>query len=202
MDTSSPGIRCVAGILVGGQSRRMGRAKATLPLAAGHTLVEHVVNTALNCGRCIDEVLILGQCPDMPASLAKLHVLADAQAAAGPLMGLRSLFEYAKDRWSLLLACDMPLLSPVLIERLLAAARPDIDAVAFRGADKAWHACCALYHPRLLPAAIEELRNGRRSLQNVLATARVVSLNVNPEEERLLTNLNTPGDYDRLLNRD
>jgi molybdopterin-guanine dinucleotide biosynthesis protein A len=53
----------------------------------------------------------------------------------------------------------------------------------------------------LLPAVIDELNKGRRSLQNVLETARVVSLDVNPEEERLLMNLNTPGDYDHLLNQ-
>ena len=35
-------VRCVAGVLVGGLSTRMGRPKATLPHADGHTLVEHV----------------------------------------------------------------------------------------------------------------------------------------------------------------
>ncbi len=179
----------------------MGRPKATLPLPDGQVLVEHVAGVARRTGRWIDEVVILGHCEASPACLEGLAVLPDIEPGAGPLAGLCSLLEYAGERWALLLACDMPRLSPVLIERLLASVHADWDVVAYRGGNKTWHACCALYHPRLLPAAIEELRNGRRSLHKVLATARVVSLDVDPEEEWLLTNLNTPGDYDRLLNR-
>ena len=47
------------------------------------------------------------------------------------------------------------LLRPALLRRFAAAVTPGCDAVAFRRPDRpgAWHACCALYHPRLLPAA-------------------------------------------------
>lgn len=196
-------IRCVAGILVGGRSRRMGRPKATLPLPDGPVLVEHVVGVAVRTGRWIDEVVILGECETSPACLADVTVLPDSEPGAGPLAGLCSLLEYAGERWTLLLACDMPLLEPVLLERLHAAVRPEYDAVAFRCTDRpsTWHACCALYHPRLLPAAILELRQGSRSMQSLLAVARVIGLDAAPQEQRMLMNLNTPQDYDRLFHR-
>ena len=192
---------CAAGILVGGRSTRMGRSKATLPLADGHSLVEHVAGVASHAGPWIDEVVILGSSESLPDSLARLRQLSDVIPDAGPLAGLCSLIEYAGPRWGLLLACDMPLLEPKLLERLWAAVTSRCDAVAFRRMDRpnAWHACCALYHPRLLPAVIRELKEGRRSLQNLLATARVVVLDPSPEEQPMLMNLNTPQDYDGLL---
>jgi molybdopterin-guanine dinucleotide biosynthesis protein A len=194
-------IRCVAGILVGGRSARMGRPKATLPLPNGRALVEHVAGVALRTGRWIDEVVILGHCETSPAGLAGLTVLPDTESGAGPLAGLCSLLEYAGERWTLLLACDMPLLEPMLVERLYATVHHECDAVAFRRPDRpnTWHACCALYHPRLLTVAIRELRQGRRSLQGLLATVRVAGLDPTPEEHRAMMNLNTPQDYDRLF---
>lgn len=191
----------VAGILVGGQSLRMGRPKATLPLADGRTLIEHVVDAVRRARAGVGEIVLLGQGVSLPASLADLRVLADVEFRAGPLGGLCSLLAHAGDRWGLLLACDLPLVRPVLLERLFAAVDPAHDAVAFRRPDRpdSWHACCALYHPRLLPAALQELHEGRRRLQRLLAEARLCGLDPAPEEQRMLLNLNTRQDYDHLL---
>ena len=193
------GCRCVAGILVGGQSTRMGRPKATLLLADGRRLVEHVAGVACRTGRWLDEVVILGVGQELPGSLAAFRILSDVEAGAGPLAGLCALLGHVGQRWSLLLACDMPLLEPALLERLFAAVTPECDAIAFRRPDRpeSWHACCALYHPRLLPAALLELRQGR-SLQKLLAMARLITIDPCPEEQRMLLNLNTPQDYERL----
>jgi molybdopterin-guanine dinucleotide biosynthesis protein A len=181
----------------------MGRPKGALPLPDGRVLVEHVAGVARRTGRWIDELVILGSCEELPAALAGVRVLADATPDAGPLAGLSSLLEYAGERWGLLLACDLPLLDPILLEHLCTAVRPECDAVAFRRTDRpnTWHACCALYHSRLLPVAIQELRHGSRSLQNLLATVRALGLDPVPAEQQMLMNLNTPQDYDRLFHR-
>lgn len=198
---SADSISAVAGILVGGRSTRMGRPKATLALPDGRTMIEQVVDAARRAGEWIHEVVLLGRCDDLPASLGGLRTLPDAVPAGGPLGGLCSLLEWAGGRLGLLLACDMPRLEASLLERLRAAAGPDWDAVAFRRTDRpdTWHACCALYHPRLLPAAGRELRQGRGSLQNLLAGARVAGLEPEGREQELLMNLNTPEAYDRFL---
>ncbi|MEW6253325.1 MAG: molybdenum cofactor guanylyltransferase [Planctomycetota bacterium] len=193
-------MRCVAGVLVGGLSTRMGRPKATLPHPNGRTLLEHVISVARQPDLWIDEIVLLGRCADPPASLADMRTLADPLPNAGPLAGLCALLEYAVDRWALLLACDMPRLQPSLLERLRVAAGPEHDAVVFRRPDRpgGYHTCCALYHPRLLPAALHELRHGSGSLQRPLAAARVAALDPLPVEEEMLTNLNTPAEYERL----
>ncbi|MEP0843685.1 MAG: molybdenum cofactor guanylyltransferase [Phycisphaerae bacterium] len=196
-----PDIACVAGILVGGGSTRMGRPKATLPMPHGRTMIEHVAGAVTRAGPWISEWVILGQGPELPAALAGVRVLRDGVCGAGPLAGLIRLLEYAGSRWGLLLACDLPLLEPGLLNRLGSAAGADCDAVAFRcsGRPDRWHACCALYHPRLLEPAVAELRDGGRSLNRLLAASRLRSLNAGPRQERQLMNLNTPDDYERLL---
>lgn len=194
-------VRCVAGILVGGQSIRMGRPKATLPLSDGRTLVEHGVSVVSRSGPWIDEVVILGHCSDLPVSLSSLTVLPDAKPGAGPLAGLCSLIRYAEKRWALLLACDMPLVEPALLGRLHRAISLGCDAVAFRQCNRPgiWHTCCALYHPRLLPLAERRLEQGHRSLQHLLAAVRMAELHPTPDEQRAMLNLNAPGDYDLLV---
>lgn len=181
----------------------MGRPKATLPHSDGRTLVEHVVSVARRQSPWIDEVVILGQCPGLPLAFAGLRVLEDARPNGGPLAGLCSLLEYAGQQWGLLLACDLPLLKAPLLERLHDAIGPEHDAVAFRRLHRraAYHACCALYHPRLLPAALHKLGQGKRSLQGLLVDARVAVVAPTPAETEMLTNLNTPADYARLRQR-
>lgn len=194
-------IKCVAGILVGGSGTRMGCPKTSLVLPDGRQLVEYVFETVRRHNDWIEDVVILGHCPTLPASLAHLTILTDAVSGAGPLAGLCSLLGHAAPGFGLLLACDMPYLNSELLERLHASAGVDTDAVAFRRADRpgAYHACCALYHPGLLPVAKDELMHGKRSLQHLLAGAKVAAIDPGPDDDRMLTNLNHPEDYQRLF---
>ncbi|MBN2562873.1 MAG: molybdenum cofactor guanylyltransferase [Phycisphaerae bacterium] len=189
---------CVAGVLVGGRSKRMKRHKALLRLPNGCTLVEHVVEVASEVTR---DVVILGETIQLPASLAGLRILPDAKPNAGPLAGLCSLLAYAHDRWSLLVACDMPCIEPPVLRRLLGEVTPQVDAVAFAREDQTgvYHACCALYHPRIQDGAMRELAEGEGRLQAVLSRAKVAALSPNAAERRQLANVNTPEDFARLL---
>jgi len=189
---------CVAGVLAGGRSRRMGRPKALLTLPDGRTLIEHVVGIA---SAVAPDVVILGTPASLPPTLGHLPILDDAKPDGGPLAGLCSLLQYAHDRWGLLLACDMPHLAPDILHRILSSIDENIDAVAFRQdvTRGTCHACCALYHPRILPRALDELTRGQASLQNLLARVRLAVLQPDPHEAHLLTNLNTPQDHARAL---
>jgi len=187
---------CVVGVLIGGRSRRMGRPKALLPHAEDGTLVEHVVRVAQAVA---DDVFLLGDFEELPAALVNLSRLPDARDDLGPLAGLCSLLQAAEDRWALLLACDMPNVSATLPARLLSHATDAVDAVAFARDNRSglYHSCCALYHPRLLPAALDELERGGRSLQALLGRSRVAAIHPNHEDRVMLTNVNTPADYEQ-----
>lgn len=185
----------VAGVLVGGTSRRMGRPKALLPMPDGRSLLEHVVCTASGV---FDRVVLLGSAANLPDKLRAWPRLPDAEPVRGPLSGLCSLLQSAAPGWAMLLSCDLPLLSPRVLHRLLAAASPDADVVAFVAdlAARSYHPCCALYHARLAPIALVELQTGRASLHDLLARSRLVALQPTPLEEEALTNVNTPAEFD------
>ncbi len=182
----------IAGILIGGQSRRMGQCKAQLPLG-GRTFVEHVVEVASSVA---DEIVILGDLDLNIPSLSGIARLSDPPGCVGPLAGLTSLLEHAGSRWSLLLPCDMPMLTVEVLERLIPARDDHVDAVAFRRLDREceFHACCAAYHPRALAAVRAELSTGVGKIQNVLRAVRCMALVPTAEEEELLINVNTPED--------
>jgi len=188
-------VASVAGVLVGGTSRRMGRPKAMLPMPDGRTLIEHIVRTA---STVFDRVVLLGNNESLPDELSAWSRLRDVEPIRGPLSGLCSLLQFAAPGWTVFLSCDLPLLSPALLHRLLAAVTPDADVVAFV-ADTAvggFHPCCALYHTRLLPIALDELQSGKASLHDLLARCRVVALEPTPVDKEALTNVNTPEEFD------
>ncbi|UCF34981.1 MAG: molybdenum cofactor guanylyltransferase [Phycisphaerales bacterium] len=194
---SSRELLRVAGLLVGGRSRRMGQNKALLTLPDGRILIEHVVDVASNAAQ---RVVILGECEALPRSLSDLPMLPDAKRSGGPLAGLCSLLEHAGDTWALLLGCDMPYLAADVIHCLLAQASANVNAVAFWHDEEreTYHACCALYHPRILAFARTALMQGKGSLRSLLARVRVASLKPDPSQSRMLTNVNMPEDHERV----
>lgn len=205
-DSSKAKRGVVVGVLAGGHSRRMGEPKALLSHPKGGTLIEHVVRVALEV---TPDVVILGQSCSLPSALASVTVLPDSESEAGPLGGLCSLLRHAEDRWAVLLACDLPLLSAAPLRRLLEAANDSADAVVFVRAEprasarpdaqpRSFHTCCALYHPRVLSVVERQLANGRRALHALLEQIRVTALVPTADEARQLANLNTPEDLTRI----
>jgi molybdopterin-guanine dinucleotide biosynthesis protein A len=176
----------------------MGRPKALLPLPDGLTIIEKVLQAATSVSPAPDDVVILGQAHALPGSLQHRRILPDEQDNAGPLAGLASLLRFAGERWALLLACDMPGLEPACLTPLLAHAGPHVDAVVFHQGDgHTCHPCCGLYHPRVLPAVLQELRHGKGSIHHVLHAIRLLPLEAGPDIMRQLANINSPADYQR-----
>jgi len=190
--------KVIAGVLVGGQSLRMGRAKALLPHPCAPTFLEHVVGVAQ---RVVPEVVLLGTLDPVPIALRHLPRLADAQPNRGPLAGLCSALDAARDHWVLLLACDLGRLGPEVLRWLLRHSSLNVDAVAFarHGNRAGYHTCCALYHPRIRPAVTHELAHGSASLQAVLQAVSVRTLTPGAACARQLANVNTPEDLAQML---
>ncbi len=193
-------VSIVAGILVGGKSSRFGRPKALERLPNGKTLLEHVVETARSVAT---EVVLLGEVGDLTDATFHCRQLPDQPGAAGPLAGLSSLLAFAESHWALLLACDLPLLQTELLTPLVEAVGHDasIDVAVYGTglAHRPFYTCCALYHPRLIPAVQEAMVRGDFRLQNVLHSARVQTIEPNPAQSRMLQDMNTPEDKSRLL---
>ena len=180
-------------VLAGGQSRRMGRDKALLPLG-DQTLIERVIAAArpLAC-----PCFIVGD----PATYTHLGlpVHPDRDPGLGPLCGLHTALGQTAAP-VLLLACDLPFLTPDFLDHLVDRRGPHQAVVPYTAAGL--QPLCALYEPSCLAAietAIQAGQLGMRSLLHNLNLDLVREKDWRPYDEHglLFANLNAPEEYER-----
>ena len=102
---------CTAIILAGGDSRRMGRDKAMMPFA-NQTLIQSVITIMQG----LFPVTILSV-RDYRKEI-DLPQVCDMQTNGGPLTGLVTTLGRIATPWAFVVACDMPFVSPQLVEQL------------------------------------------------------------------------------------
>ena len=112
---------CTAVIMAGGDSRRMGQDKANLQLG-GRTLLQSVFATLQPL---FPEVIVSVRQPRPEIDLPQV---CDDPAYSGPLAGLAAALAQASSPWIFVVACDMPFITPAVIE-YLALQRVDCQAV-------------------------------------------------------------------------
>jgi len=177
------------GIFVGGASSRMGGApKGLLRVPTGETIVERW--RALGAGAGLSCVLV-GEA-EAYAPLG-LEAIADLAPGAGPLGGLAALMRRAPKGRVIAVGCDMPHVTPPLLERLMAA---DVAAAAvapFR--DGRFEPLFARYESaRVLPEAERRIAAGELSLQGLLRAVGAAALSIADVEWPLLADWDAPAD--------
>jgi molybdopterin-guanine dinucleotide biosynthesis protein A len=187
-------MELVAGIFVGGRASRMGGvAKGLLVSPDGEPILHRTRRILEDAGaRCV----LVGA----NAAYADLgwEVLADDASASGPLAGILALLAYAGDRFALAVACDMPLIAPDLVRRLIDA--PPAPIVAPRRRDRVhdrelWEPLFARYESRtVLPVARVFASEGGRKLQLLLDRAGARALALTSADDLSLTDWDAPGD--------
>lgn len=153
----------VAGcVLAGGAGRRLGRPKATIPLA-GRTLVGHAV-AALRA-RC-DEVIVVSR-PEIALPDVGVPVHFDRPGPDAPLNAIATGLAALGADAVIVLACDLPFAGP-LIDGLIVA--PPGRVVVARDPGGRLQPLCARY-PRLpaLAACERLLANGNLAVHGLLA---------------------------------
>ena len=180
-------------LLAGGDSRRMGRPKALLPVD-GRTLVEHV---AARLENEFAEFLVSANedIPMPPALAARARVVHDLHLNAGPLAGIEAGLAAAGQPVLVAVACDMPFVTPDLVRRLVAACGGRDAAVPVAGGRA--EPACAAYSRSTAGQIAAALAQGRRRARDVLEELDVAwMLDVDPEE---LRSINSPADYRAFL---
>jgi len=128
-------------ILAGGRSSRMGRDKALLPFR-GRRLIQHVAEQA----RGVTETITLVGHIDRYANLG-YPVIADLIPDRGPLSGIHAALTHTTADWNLILACDMPRITPEFLSKLITRAEASHAlAVIPIGPDSIPQPLCAAYH--------------------------------------------------------
>lgn len=188
-------------MLCGGQSKRMGRAKAWLPFA-GEVMLPRVVRLLRQVVEPVVVVAALEQ--EVPPLPPEVTVVRDEERGRGPLQGLAAGLHALAGRAeaAYLSSCDVPLLCPAFVRRLVELLGE--HAVCVPRAGGYHHPLAAVY--RLgVTSAVERLLAEDRLRPFFLFEAvptRVVEAaeltDVDPALESL-RNLNTPADYEAAL---
>jgi molybdenum cofactor guanylyltransferase len=185
----------VAGfILIGGLSSRMGTDKARL-LLNGLTFVEHIAGVL---SHITPSVTVVGTVTDDFG----LQSTPDVFKEWGALGGLHAALSACSAEWSLIVACDLPFVTPGLFARM-ANFSEGFEAVAPLQKDGFLQPLCAYYRVDPCLERCEGLiKAGERrplALLDVVKT-RVIAfeeLRDLQNAERVFDNINTPDDYVR-----
>lgn len=191
----------IAGIFVGGRSRRMGgRPKGLLlaPADARGSRASIVLRTRALAREQCDEVVLVGSAE--PYARLGVSAISDVTTSAGgahqgPLGGLVALLEHAAHGPVIALACDMPYLASSVLARLATFA-PGAAAVAPHE-DGVWSPLFARYDAaRVAPVARAQLEAGERSLWRVLQAVDARELPLSPDERATLRDWDEPSDVE------
>jgi molybdopterin-guanine dinucleotide biosynthesis protein A len=181
-------------IIAGGKSTRMGTDKAFLKLD-GRTLLER----ALALGRAVHpNPVIIG-----PAAKFSPYapVVEDLFPGQGPLAAIHAGLRFSTDDLNLMLAVDMPFVTPALLTYLYARAAANDATVTVPRVNGRWQPLCAVYRRRFADSAEQALRARRNKIDLLFADALIQAVE-EPElidqrfTSEMFRNLNTSADME------
>mgnify|MGYP001254115009 CR=1 FL=1 len=192
------GSRISVAILAGGESRRMGRDKGLLPLG-GKCMIEAV---AERLSPYADE-LIIGSNDAAAYAFTGFRVVPDLERGHGPMMGVLSCLEAARNGSVLFAPCDVPVIPDAFVRLMLETA---MDADIAMPLDELGRPepLLAAYSRRTIPAIRRLLEGGVRRMAALMGDdlrseyGLTLSLARYPDMG-WYRNVNTMADYESLL---
>ncbi len=194
MDALSTDV--TAFILAGGKSTRMGTDKAFVTLGDGNLDGRTLLARALDLARSVSaEVRIVG---DRAKFAAFAPTVEDVFRNCGPLGGIHAALRSSQTDLNLILAVDVPYVSPALLLYLIKCTRSNASAtVTVVHAEGGYQPLCAVYRRAFADAAEKALQEGHYKIGALFATALTQTIT---EEElkaagfspEMFRNLNTP----------
>jgi len=183
-----------AALLAGGESRRMGRDKAT-QIFRGRPLWQRQLET-LQCVKA-NEIFVSAK-RDPAWRPDRVDFVADANPSRGPLSGIAAVLSHSASDHLLVLAIDMPFMTGEYLDRLIRQIRPGRGVVPMIE-DRA-EPLAAIY-PRACGSEMQAMLGGldfslQSVIRNLVATDQLLLVPVSPSETALFRNLNEPSDLE------
>jgi molybdenum cofactor guanylyltransferase len=186
-------------ILAGGQSRRMGRDKALMPIdplaaASATTLLQQTCTIARSC---TDQVWVISAIPyDLPTGC---HWMREDPPFPGPLRAFAGCLKQIESEWVLLLACDLPYLDAQVLQRWIGQLEQvPAGAIAYLAPhDKGWECLGGFYRQRCCQSLQDFLLAGGKSFQSWLQGQTVHPIPL--AAPNILINWNSPTDLSTLI---
>lgn len=181
-------------LLAGGQSRRMGQDKAFLEIDGAPLWCRQ----AAKLEQVAKEVFISVKDPSSKIDSSHRRVY-DSPGARGPLAGLASALRATAHSHMLVLAVDLPAMTPDYLLSLAASITAAAGVVP--RAEGFFQATAAIYPKKILPLVESALTSNDVSFQSLIrkaiAEGLMTSVDVSRDELPLFTNWNTP-DFPKL----
>jgi len=210
-------------VLVGGQSRRMGRDKAWIDidgrpqaLVAVTALLEAGARSVAVVGADRDQerfARAFDDAADRSGSKPAAFFLDDLYPGEGPLGGVVTALDHFTDHPVVVLSCDLPRVRPRAVTALVQGlelgrpvgsvrAAPSVSSlervdVAMAVVDRRRQPLAAAYGPRARAVLIDRFTAGERRL--LVAMAGLVVAEIEPPDDLELTDADDPESLDRLL---
>jgi molybdopterin-guanine dinucleotide biosynthesis protein A len=176
----------------------MGRDKAGLDFG-GVTLASRLIETLRGCA---SEVFVVGRGSERFAAPG-VTALPDAVDDVGPLGGLLAGLRAMSAELGIVVACDMPFLTPGLLAFVASRVGEGDDGAMIRS-ERGVEPLCAVYRKRLA-TTIEAMIKDRKTAVNALTSVANIAFVDASELERhgftplLWFNMNTPEDYEQAI---
>lgn len=186
-------------ILAGGRARRLGGLDKSALRIGRQSILERQLAAAAGLA---DRFLVVGGLPDR-FDRTGIRVVPDRLPGAGALGGIYTALCEAATPHVLVMAGDLPFVSPEVLERLAELAGRTVDAAVPRTAD-GLQPLCAVYARRIGNRVRRHIESGHLKVQDLLAAVRVRELgpgdiaSLDPTGHSFF-NVNTPDDLDRAV---
>lgn len=180
-------------VLAGGESSRMKRDKALLPVG-GRTMIEHIIDQLHGH---FGDILVSANDTDRYKFLGR-NIVKDRKPGQGPLMGIVSALQASVHDLNLVVACDMPEIDVPFARRMLSAA-DGCDAVVPRCGSQL-EPLFAVYRKTVVPRMEELLASGERRIRMLYEDCRVRWMDMSGTD--WLKNLNTIEEYQAYVRKE
>lgn len=180
-------------VLAGGRSRRMGRPKHALPLPDGRPMIEAVANVM---AQVCQQVVVVGSTD----ALARLQHINDLRSGHGPLGGIEALLASGLDTQYLVCPCDLPLVTSDLLKALTVPSSAAATVLRIDGRSGT-EPLPARISTEVLPVVRALLDAGQRAVSHLMQSIEIEAIEAPQTWSRYLTNINTPQEYEVLVQR-
>jgi molybdopterin-guanine dinucleotide biosynthesis protein A len=171
-------------ILAGGKSSRMGQDKGFLKLN-GKTFMTYII-AALK--PIVGHIIIVSNNSDY--DVFKLKRVADVMEDSGPLAGLYAGLLHSETENNIVLSCDVPLVTTLVLEKLIEEFTPEAEVIQFESQGKTMP-LVAMYKRNCMHPILKLLQSNERRLRFAIEQLEVKTIKLDPELGKTVRNINT-----------
>jgi len=181
-------------VLAGGKSQRMGRDKGAINY---HGKDQREYEADLLASKC-EKVFISISDNQAGQEIFSYKIIKDSFTGLGPYGAILSAFREQPNHAWLTVACDLPLLTPAIIEKLVSSRNPSKVATCFHNPETKFpEPLITIWEPRAYPKLLEFLSQGYSCPRKVLINTDVEQIYV--DQVAFMENVNDQKAYEQIL---